>query len=160
MTSVVNLEDLGGFLLAANEAGYAGGDAKLWAKEQDGSTTISFESGDWRSHDSFFGGEPYGGRTVVSFRSAPVWVMVYYGAVVQDRDANDVYDFLRRALREMPPEAPLRGPREFSLGGLVYTNSWDGEVAAFVGREAISQGTREIYQAPYAGGLVDQRRAV
>ena len=66
------------FLIACNKAGYAGGEEKKWIKERDGSTTIPFKLGDCESHDNFFGGEPYGGRTVVSYKGKPVWIMVYF----------------------------------------------------------------------------------
>jgi hypothetical protein len=53
------------FLVQSNAAGYASGDAKNRIKEPDGSTTIVFQEGEWRSHDNYFGGEPYGGRIIV-----------------------------------------------------------------------------------------------
>lgn len=58
-------ESLRQFLIDSNKAGYAGGEEKKWIKESDGSTTIPFEKEDFRSHDNFFGGEPYGGRIIV-----------------------------------------------------------------------------------------------
>ena len=57
-------EALRQFLIDSNKSGYAGGEEKKWIKEQDGSTTIPSEKGDWKSHDNYFGGEPYGGRAV------------------------------------------------------------------------------------------------
>lgn len=58
-------EALRQFLVDLNEAEYAGGEEKKWVKEPDGSTTIPFEKGAWRSYDNFFGSEPYGGRTII-----------------------------------------------------------------------------------------------
>ena len=69
------------FLIDSNKVGYAGGEEKKWIKEADGSTTIPFEKGEWKSHDNFFGGEPYGGRTIVFYRGEHYWLMVYYGRV-------------------------------------------------------------------------------
>lgn len=63
----MNKEGLRQFLLDSNAAGYAGGESKKWVKESDQSTTIPFEQGPWKSHDNFFGGEPYGGRTIVFY---------------------------------------------------------------------------------------------
>ena len=34
-----------------------------------GGVTIPYEKGDWKSHDNFFGGEPYGGRIIVFYNS-------------------------------------------------------------------------------------------
>jgi hypothetical protein len=54
-----NIKDLKQFLLDSNKAGYAGGEEKKWIKETDGSTTIPFLKGLFKSHDNFFGGVPY-----------------------------------------------------------------------------------------------------
>lgn len=35
---------------------------------KDNSRTIEYENGDWRYHDKYFGGEPYGGREIVHYR--------------------------------------------------------------------------------------------
>lgn len=153
-------EDLRQFLVDANAAGYAGGDEKQWLKEPDGSTTIVFEREGWRSHDNFFGGEPYGGRTVVFHEGKPVWMMVYYGWVVADLEANSVYDILRKALMQMPEDCPLRGPTEFNDASFTYTNSWNGHIDSFAGQEQIRQHERIIYEAGYAGGWVDRRHGV
>jgi len=145
------------FLIDSNKAGYAGGEEKQWIKEPDGSTTIPYTKDDWKSHDNFFGGEPYGGRLVVSFQDKPVWMMVYYGWVAEGADPNPVYKILRSALMNMPAEAPFRGPRELTEDGFAYTNTWEGTVDRYSGTEQITQNGTLIYQADYRGGLVDQR---
>lgn len=148
------------FLIETNNAGYAGGDEKKWIKEADGSTTIPFEKDEWRSHDNFFGGEPYGGRVVVFYKGKAVWMMVYYGWVVEGEDANKVYATLRNALMRMPEDYPFRGPKEYQDGETIYTNNWQGELDRFSGEEKITQGEKLIYQANYMGGLVDIREGV
>lgn len=56
----MNKQALRQFLVDSNKAGYAGCKEKKWIKKSDGSTTIPFKKGPWKSHDNFFGGEPYG----------------------------------------------------------------------------------------------------
>lgn len=153
----VDKEALRKFLAESNAAGYAEGDSKKWIKEKDLSTTIPFESGDFKSHDNFFGGEPYGGRTVVFYKDNPVWIMVYYGWVEEGQETDPVYKILRGALKQMPQEAPFRGPAKYQEGEFTYTNTWNGDVERFEGEEKITQGEKLIYQANYRGGLVDQR---
>jgi hypothetical protein len=70
-----------GFIREAHLGGYAAGQAASPRKEADGSTTIEYRSGEFSFHDNFFGGEPYGGREVVSWKGHPVWMLVYYGRV-------------------------------------------------------------------------------
>lgn len=153
-------ERLRQFLVDSNKAGYAGGDSKKWVKEPDGSTTIVFEQGPWRSHDNFFGGEPYCGRVIVSYKGKPTWMMVYYGWVVEGVEADQIYEVLRDALKQMPEDAPYRGPRRYEQGEFVYTNTWDGYLERYSGEEQISQGERIVYQANYMGGVVDRRQGV
>ena len=156
----INKELLRQFLIDSNNVGYAGGQKNKWIKEPDGSTTIPFEKGAWKSNDNFFGGEPYGGRTIVFYQNKPYWMMVYYGRVEDGIEANSVYEVLRGALKQMPVNHPFRGPKEYKEGEYVYTNSWNGEVDQFKGEEQITQGEKLIYKANYIGGLVDQKRGI
>jgi hypothetical protein len=153
----MNKKQLKQFLLDSNKAGYAGGDETRQIKEEDGSTTIVFEQGDWQSHDNYFGGEPYGGRTVVLYRGKPVWMMVYYGWVKEEVKADSVYEVLRNALLKMPEDYPFRGPQEYEERDFVYSNSWKGGIERFSGEEQISQKEKIVYKANYLGGFIDQR---
>lgn len=145
------------FLVDANAAGYATGDDSNVKTEDDGPKTITFESGDFRMHDNFFGGEPYGGREVVFHKDKPHWIMVYYGAVEERIKPDDVYGFLQESLKLMPEAAPFRGPENHERENMVYENSWDGDVEQFKGRETIQVDGNQVYWAEYVGGLVDQR---
>jgi hypothetical protein len=156
----MNTNQLRQFLIDSNNAGYAGGEEKKWIKESDGSTTIPFEKGLWKSHDNFFGGEPYGGRLIVSYEGKPYWIMVYYGWVKPGVETNSVYGVLRGALKQMPFDYPFRGPKEYKEGEYLYTNSWNGVIDQYNGEEKIMQGDKLIYKANYIGGLVDQRQGV
>ena len=158
--SEMNKKSLKKFLFDANQAGYARGEERNWIKEDDGSTTIPFEKGSWMLHDNFFGGEPYGGRTVVYYQERPVWMMVYYGWVVEEAETNQVYRVLREALKRMPKEQPFRGPESFREGNYHYRNALKGTVENFSGKEQISKNAEVVYQASYIGGLVDQRGGV
>lgn len=156
----MNNSNLKRFLVDANKAGYAGGKEKNWIKENDKSTTIIFEKGQFKSHDNFFGGEPYGGRTVVFFENKPYWIMVYYGWIEEKVDINYVYKVLRNALSKMPKEYPYRGPKNHQTENYVYTNYWKGNVDKFSGEEKITLNDKQIYKASYLGGLIDQKRGL
>jgi hypothetical protein len=156
----VDTQGLRAFLRKANQAGYAGGDEKQWVKESDGSLTILFEDGVWKSHDNFFGGEPYGGRTVVFHDGRPVWMLVYYGWVAEGSDPAKLYGVLKNALKVMPTDAQYRGPARYQEDRFVYTNHWEGVLDRVSGREDIVEGTKLVYRAEYSGGLVDVRKGV
>ncbi len=155
----MNKEGLRHFVQKVNKEGYGSGKTDHWIKEKDGSTTIPFESGDFRMHDKFFGGEPYGGSMVVFFRNVVVWMMVYYGAVIPGQDILEVYKVIQKALLNAPAEMPVRGPRELEDGKLTYENGWIGDIEDFSGQESIvNKEGRTVYSAKYMGGLVDQQK--
>ncbi len=144
------------FVFKASKATYASGDNSIKHKELDGSTTISFKEGDYRYHDNYFGGEPYGGREVVFHQEKPVWMMVYYGFVHSTVPHNEVYVILMEALRNTTPEVPMRGPKLFEKENWKYESSLEGDFDSFSGVERIYKGTECVYEARYVGGLVDQ----
>ncbi|PYN83857.1 MAG: hypothetical protein DMD96_00475 [Candidatus Rokuibacteriota bacterium] len=145
-----------GFLQDASRRGYAAGCGAVKTREADRSTTIVLEHGEWRFHDNYFGGEPYGGREVVFFRGQPVWMAVYFGGV-DGANVESVYSFLQRALREAPAEFLVRGPDALTEGRFSYRNVHEGDVVRFWGEETIHANGGLVYTARYAGGLVDRR---
>jgi hypothetical protein len=151
------MKSLKQFLIDANKAGYASGENKNWKKEEDKSTTIIFESGDWKMHDNYFGGEPYGGREVIFYKNEPYMIMVYYGFVKKGVNAGEIYPFLQKALSLMPEDNPYRGPSLFEENELIYKNEWVGELERFSGEEIIYRKDEEVYRAKYIGGVVDQK---
>jgi len=156
---MINQQELCRFLVEAKQSTYAAGDAAKSTKEPDGSTTLIYQTGDWKYHDNYFGGEPYGGREVVFYQGKPVYIMVYYGWVEASvTDAGSIYKVLQGALSKIPEEKPYRGPSKLVHNNLIYTNRSVGEVDNFSGEEFIkSSEGKLLYQARYIGGLIDQR---
>ncbi|MEK9178176.1 MAG: DUF5680 domain-containing protein [Patescibacteria group bacterium] len=152
------IKKLKAFLLKVAVEGYASGKFKDWTKEKDGSTTISKEDGDWEMHDNFFGGEPYGGRELVSYKNKPYWIMVYYGQVLKVMNPEEIYPFLREALSIPDEDMPIRGPLYLKNKDFTYKFSYDGTLDQFVANETISIGDQVVYEATFVGGLVDQRK--
>jgi len=155
---MIDKKELCKFLVEAKKSTYAAGDSALKVINDDKSTTLVFESGDWKYHDNYFGGEPYGGREVVFLKGEPVYIMTYYGQVADSvSDINKVYGVLMDALRLIPVNTPYRGPEKYNNGDFSYENSFTGEVDNFFGEESISENGKEIYKARYMGGFVDIR---
>ncbi len=93
-TPAVDRSELLRFLSGANRHGYAAGQEAVRRKEADGSMTILYESGPWRLHDNYFGGEPYAGRAVAFLGDAPIWIAVFYGWIDgPDAEVEPVYSF-------------------------------------------------------------------
>lgn len=148
----INLEKLKTFLMRANMP-HAIGAAKI-TKEADDSRTIEYSEGEYRMHDNFFGGEPYGGRLVIFYKDQPVFLEVYYGKT--SRPADEVYDFLREALQHPAKDKPYRGPTQYKKGNFTYKSTVKGSIADHTVKEYIYDGETEIYSAIVIGGLVDQ----
>ena len=147
------------FLVKAKRATYAAGDSAVETRNEDHSKTLVFEEGDWKYHDNYFGGEPYGGREVVFYKKKPVYMMVYFGAVADSvSDIKKVYGILMEALTLIPNDKPYRGPLVHTSGDFLYKNSSTGAVGDFHGKEVILENGVEIYSANYIGGLVDVRK--
>jgi len=152
-------EELLQFLVEAKKQTYALGDQAKTVKEKDGSTSLTFELGDYLYHDNYFGGEPFGGREIVFYRHKPLMIMVYYGRVLNSRfNVQEIYSFLQKFLSKVPFDYPYRGPKEFMSGGYLYKNNYQGEIDNFSGLEAIYKDKVKVYEASYLGGLVDQQR--
>ncbi|EKD86174.1 MAG: Transcriptional regulator, XRE family [uncultured bacterium] len=145
------------YLLQSAKEGYASGKFKTWIKEKDLSTTITNEIKEFRMHDNFFGGEPYGGREVVFREDKPVWMMVYYGKVTGG-GPDEIYKVLRKALSLPENEMPIRGPRSLNFENYSYKFSWKGTLGDFKATEKISLKGKELYSATFAGGEIDRRK--
>ncbi len=153
----MNKNELKKFLIKAKKDGYASGETTT-KKESDGSNSTRCEIGDWKFHDNWFGGEPFGGREIVWLKNKPYWMMVYYG----EEFAHDekAIPTLRKALSAMPDEMPTRGPKILEDGGFVYKNNWQGDIEKFSGEEVIIKNGKRIYRTKYMGGLVDQQEDI
>lgn len=154
------LKELSSFLVEAKKSTYASGDKANKIINDDKSTTLVFIKGDWKYHDNYFGGEPYGGREVVFYKNLPIYIMVYYGFVDKTvPEFNSIYKVLQSALSLIPEEKPFRGPLEYIQDNLIYKNNFQGEVDNFQGEEFIyDENGKILYNAKYIGGLIDQKR--
>jgi hypothetical protein len=147
------------FIVKASKATYDNGDESIWIKESDKSSTLKYAEGEFSFHDNFFGGEQYGGREVVFFQGNPIFMMTYYGKVIESiTDLKAIYGFLQESLRQKTVEYPLRGPKEYIKGDMKYTFELEGDIKEFIGYEKIYSKGEEIYTATFTGGLVDQRK--
>ncbi len=151
-----NKKELRKFLVDAKKSTYASGNLAKKIINSDKSTTLVFKDGDWEYNDNYFGGEPYGGREVVFFKKRPVYMMVYYGSIINSiNNIKYIYNFLMDALKLISEDSPYRGPNKYNKGSLLYKNSFIGEIDNFFGEEIISESGNRIYSAKYIGGFVD-----
>ena len=151
----MNIEEIKNFLIRANRNGYSNTLVKP-LDEDNGSHTIDYQEVDWLFNDNYFGGEPFGGREVISFQNKAVWMMVYYGFVIDMMLQAEVYGFLKKALLDFTEDTPYRGPEKLEDGDWLYINKVTGNFDNFSGEEIITFKNNEVYRAKYQGGLVDK----
>lgn len=145
------------FLVKAKMHTYAssgeGGERDL----EDGSKELIYEEGDWQYRDRYFGFNPFIGEEVVWKNGKVVWVMNYCGRVLsEDVSAKEVYEFLKKAMRQVKEDRPFRGPTEFLEGGFRYADKNDGSAEDFSGIENIYFQDGKVYELRYHGGTVDK----
>ncbi|MDQ5970175.1 MAG: hypothetical protein QG593_692 [Patescibacteria group bacterium] len=145
------------FLLEANKAGYANDKPQI-EKQTDGTHRIVYERDDFRFEDLWWGGNPFSGQESIAIGGRVMWAMQYRGWMESGFEAqsNEVFQFLRRALKHCTVDDPLRGPKELKEDKLLYVNSWSANLNNFHGEERILKENQHVYSCKYFGGVVDE----
>ena len=152
------------FLCKAKRQTYAAqGDDATVTPLLTGSRQLEYVEGDLLYRDIYFGSAFFIGQETVHQASVPVWAMCYAGGAIRPDapvEVGEIYDFLRAALGQVPPERPYRGPTHWSNGVFVYANDSQGQVEGFSGMETITHGGQPVYQLRYSGGFCGEGQAV
>ena len=149
------LEQLNAFIVHAKAATYVGGGARCLAYRP-GSHDLQFHEGAFSYLDSYFGGSDFLGQEVVYYEGAPVWVMNYYGRILDPAliSAAEAGQIIQESLSRMYQEGRFLGGFEYATPLGTYVDTSDGDVAAFTGREWITRQGARVYELVYHGGLV------
>ena len=150
------MNNLNKFLAKAKIATYAGdGRSK---NLEDGSKELTYEEKEFSYKDRYFGFDPFIGEEVVFQNKKPIWSMNYYGFLTSSAlSAKQVYEFLKKALRQVKENQPYRGPENYKEKDLEYANQVTGTINAFIGTEKIKYKRKEIYKLDYHGGLIKEK---
>jgi hypothetical protein len=80
--------------------------------------------------------------------------MNYYGAMTVAEIPEGFSAFLKAALRQVPEDAPYRGPRTWQEGAYAYACRWEGDLGHFRGDEQIWLAGQVIYTLDFHGGAI------
>jgi hypothetical protein len=143
------------FIVRAKSVTYVG-DGQPTPACRSGSHDLTFAEGDWKYLDSYFGGRDFIGEEVVYYQGKPVWAMNYYGRILRadlitPAQAGQV---IKASLSKMYREGRFLGGFEYQHEGFTYTDTSEGEVLSFRGREFISRHGETAYELYYHGGLI------
>ena len=147
--------ELAKFLIQAKTNTYAskgeGGEKIL----SEGSKEFEFEEKEFKYRDRYFGHDPFMGEEVVWRGAKIVWGMNYYGLASSDKvPSREVYEFLKKAMRQIVETRPFRGPDNFKEGDFEYVDKSHGDIKMFHGKETILFKGQEVYQLYYHGGCM------
>lgn len=152
----MDIEHLHDIIVRAKKSTYIG-NGQPASPCRSGAHDLSWQEGDWRYLDSYFGGTDFIGQEVLWHLGQPVWAMNYYGYILRPDliDAQRAGHTIKAALSSLYQEE-----RRF-LGGFqwegphgVYADTNTGDATHFAGRETIHVGAEIAYALDYAGGLI------
>ncbi len=156
---IINLKELADFLVEAKIATYASGNDEFTVVPAlSDSHQLEYAKGDFLYCDIYYGGLHFIGMETVFRSGKPIWGMNYYGGILPgnaDDQIAGMPPFLKAALREVPLEAPFRGPVTFLHGNYHYDNEIQGEIFNFHGIETIVWNGQAIYRLYYSGGKIE-----
>ena len=148
-------EQLNAFIVRAKAATYVGGGARSLSYRP-GSHDLQFHEGAFSYLDSYFGGSDFLGQEVVYHEGEPVWVMNYYGRILEPSliSAGEAGQIIQESLSRMYEEGRFLGGFEHATPLGTYVDASDGDVTSFTGRERITREGVKVYELFYHGGLV------
>ena len=125
-----------------------------------GSKEYKYQEGDLIYRDCYFGSTVDTGQELVFKKNKLIWSMSYRGGMIQgsEKMARTCFSFLKKCLRNFPPNFPVRGPSRKEEGDFKYKNNWDGDLEDFVGEEKIFWKGKQIYFRNYIGGVGKPRK--
>jgi len=150
----MNNAQLAEFLVQAKRATYAAGSNEAAGTPLlSGSRQLEHRLGDVLYRDIYFGFEFFIGQETVYENDQPVWAMSYAGGMASTAvNANEVYPFLQKALRQVEAASPYRGPGLIRGDDFQYTSQTNGTLENFWGIERISRNRGVVYELRYHGG--------
>jgi catechol 2,3-dioxygenase-like lactoylglutathione lyase family enzyme len=154
---IIRRQELVDFLLKAKRATYAAfdGQNKVKTPALSGSKQLEYRDGPFLYRDVYFGEEFFAGQEVVYHNDVAIWTMTYAGGFVGDQTGTPEFnEVFGGALRQVAADRPYRGPNQYRVGNLEYTDYTQGDLARFSGREMITREGQPVYALRYMGGLL------
>jgi hypothetical protein len=146
---------LNAFVVRAKSATYIGMGARSLARRP-GSHDLEYREGVFNYLNSYFGGSDFIGQEVVFFNDKPIWAMNYYGRILEPDliNARETGQLLQESLSELYKQERFLGGFEYTSEAGTYTDTNEGDIASFVGKEWITRENIKVYELVYHGGLI------
>lgn len=148
-------EKLTAFIVKAKAATYVGDGAKS-VSYRPGAHSLQFHSDDFSYLDSYFGGTDFLGQELVYHQNTPVWAMNYYGRILEPSLLNGekAGQIIKESLSAMYEAGRFLGGFEYHTQHGIYTDTSEGDVTSFTGKEWIACNGIIAYELVYHGGVI------
>jgi hypothetical protein len=105
-----------------------------------------------------FGGTDFIGQEVVYDRDEPVWAMNYYGKIIEPGkiSAAEAGQVIKESLSKKYEEGRFLGGFEYVVGESHYTDTSQGDLESFTGKEWITRSGVKVYELVYHGGMIKE----
>ena len=153
MKPKVGIQDVISFLFYAKPSAYANENA-MYIKTDLNTKKIEISKENLLFIDEYVGENPFSGVETLFYRRQAVWQMHYYGKVEGYSNLDEVYGFLKKALRKMDKSLPIRGPKRFHDNEWKYMLHIEGNIEEFKGEEYIFKDGKKIYKCHIVGGVI------
>ena len=146
------------FIVKAKISAYASGGEGGEGILADGCKELTFQEGNFKYRDRYFGWNPFVGEEVVWQGDKVIWAMNYYGIVFNEVvPVGQVYQFLQKAMNQVAEDRPFRGPCYLKEEDFEYRDESHGTFERFTGLERIYYQGQDIYRLDYHGGTVKSK---
>jgi hypothetical protein len=144
------------FLIGAKLHTYAAGGENKAMVLSSGEKEYIYEKDNLKYIDRYNGHEKFYGEENIFADNKLIWKMGYEGEIVSNVvSPDDIYDFLKKALRLVPGDKPFRGPQEYIEKDFEYTNEIKGNMEKFSGVEKIFYKNELAYRLIYNGKMIN-----
>lgn len=118
---------------------------------------LTYEGGGFRLIEEFSLGESLFAQDLVCYRERPVWMMNYYGKLLDEAErleSETVLELLRMTLYAVCKAGGLNGWMYRQQGGRRYTVYNYGGGNMYHGKGCVYKGEQKVYHYSYYGGIV------
>ncbi len=151
----MKIEKLKQFLVQAKKNTYASGGENKADVFSGGRRKYTYKQDDFEYIDIYKGHEEFVGKEEVKQADQLVWQMEYRGKILSEKiSADDIYKFLRKALKMVSGDSLFRGPENFTEGNYKYINNTKGDIEDFSGIEKIFYKDELVYELSYKGMMI------
>ncbi len=155
MRSEISINRLHHFIVQAKAATYVG-NGQTTNSSRKSSHDLAFQDGQFSYLDSYFGGTDFIGQEVVYENDEPVWAMNYYGRILEPEKitAAETGQIIKESLSKLYEAGRFLGGFAHAFGESVYTDTNQGDVTSFTGKEWITRAGVLVYELVYHGGMI------